>query len=77
LAGADGGSSGEIQTYAGLAQKIGRPTATPVVVRANRANQSSILIPSHRVIGADGNLTVYNGGLWRKRSLIDLELQYK
>jgi len=69
--------AGKIQTYAGLAQKIGRPTATRAVVRANRANQSSILIPSHRVIGADGNLTGYNGGLWRKRSLVDLELRYK
>jgi AraC family transcriptional regulator of adaptative response/methylated-DNA-[protein]-cysteine methyltransferase len=69
--------AGKIHPYAGLAQKIGRPTATRAVVRANHANQSSILIPSHRVIGADGNLTGYNGGLWSKRSLIDLELQYK
>ena len=69
--------AGQIQTYAGLAQKIGRPTATRAVARANGANQISILIPCHRVIGADGNLTGYGGGLWRKRKLIDLELQYK
>ena len=69
--------AGEIQTYAGLAQDIGRPTATRAVARANGANQISILIPCHRIIGADGNLTGYGGGLWRKRKLIDLELQYK
>ena len=69
--------AGEIQTYAGLAQKIGRPTATRAFARANGANQISILIPCHRVIGADGNLSGYGRGLWRKRKLIDLELQYK
>jgi len=69
--------AGGIQTYAGLAQDIGRPTATRAVARANGANQISILIPCHRIIGADGNLTGYGGGLWRKRKLIDLELQYK
>ena len=69
--------AGEIQTYAGLAQEIGRPSATRAVARANDANQISIRIPCHRVIGADGNLTGYGGGLWRKRKLIDLELQYK
>ena len=55
--------AGEIQTYAGLAQKIGRPTATRAFARANGANQISILIPCHRVIGADGNLTGYGHGL--------------
>ncbi len=69
--------AGEIQTYAGLGQKIGRPTATRAVARANGANQISILIPCQRVIGADGNLTGYGRVLWRKRKLIDLELQYK
>ena len=69
--------AGEIQTYAGLAQDIGRPTATRAVARANGANQISILIPCHRIIGADGNLTGYGGRLLRKRKLIDLELQYK
>ena len=69
--------AGEIQTYTGLGQKIGRPTATRAVARANGANQISILIPCQRVIGADGNLTGYGRVLWRKRKLIDLELQYK
>jgi AraC family transcriptional regulator of adaptative response/methylated-DNA-[protein]-cysteine methyltransferase len=77
LAGADGGSGGENSNLRWTGKKIGRPTATRAVVRANRANQVSILIPSHRVISADGNLTGYNGGLWRKHNLIDLELRYK
>ena len=69
--------AGEIQTYAGLAQDINRPSATRAVARANGANQILILIPCHRIIGADGNLTGCGGGLWRKRKLIDLELQCK
>jgi AraC family transcriptional regulator of adaptative response/methylated-DNA-[protein]-cysteine methyltransferase len=52
-------------------------TATRAVARANGANQIAILIPCHRIIGADGNLTGYGGGLWRKRKLIDLERQYR
>lgn len=69
--------AGQIQTYAGLANQMNHPTATRAVARANGANQIAIIIPCHRIIGADGNLTGYGGGLWRKRKLIDLERQYK
>jgi AraC family transcriptional regulator, regulatory protein of adaptative response / methylated-DNA-[protein]-cysteine methyltransferase len=43
------------------------------VARANGMNRISILIPCHRVIGKDGQLTGYGGGLWRKRLLLELE----
>jgi AraC family transcriptional regulator of adaptative response/methylated-DNA-[protein]-cysteine methyltransferase len=69
--------TGHIQTYAALAEQMGQPNATRAVARANGANQIAILIPCHRIIGADGNLTGYGGGLWRKRKLIDLERQYR
>ena len=69
--------AGHIQTYAALAKQMNQPTATRAVARANGANQIAILIPCHRIIGADGNLTGYGGGLWRKRKLIDLERQYR
>lgn len=69
--------TGQIQTYAGLAERMNRPTATRAVARANGANQIAIMIPCHRIIGADGSLTGYGGGLWRKQKLIDLERQYR
>jgi AraC family transcriptional regulator of adaptative response/methylated-DNA-[protein]-cysteine methyltransferase len=47
------------------------------VARANGANQIAIIIPCHRVIGADGSLTGYGGGLWRKQKLIEIEAQYR
>ena len=65
--------AGETRTYGQIAQSIGRPKATRAVARANGANQIAILIPCHRVIGADGTLTGYGGGLWRKDRLISLE----
>jgi AraC family transcriptional regulator of adaptative response/methylated-DNA-[protein]-cysteine methyltransferase len=68
--------AGQTISYAQLAQTIGRPTATRAVARANGANQIAIMIPCHRVIGADGSLTGYGGGLWRKEKLIRLEHQY-
>ena len=64
---------GETRSYGDLAHILGRPTATRAVARANGANQIAIVIPCHRVIGADGSLTGYGGGLWRKRWLIDHE----
>jgi AraC family transcriptional regulator of adaptative response/methylated-DNA-[protein]-cysteine methyltransferase len=69
--------AGQIQTYAALAKQMDHPSATRAVARANGANQIAIMIPCHRIIGADGNLTGYGGGLWRKRKLIDLEMQYR
>jgi len=66
---------GETRSYSQLAAQIGRPDATRAVARANGANQIAILIPCHRVIGADGGLTGYGGGIWRKEKLITLEQQ--
>lgn len=60
-------------SYGDLSETLGNPNATRAVARANDANQIAILIPCHRVIGADGSLTGYAGGLWRKRALLALE----
>ena len=46
------------------------------VGRANGDNRLSIIVPCHRVIGADGTLTGYGGGLWRKQKLLDHEREY-
>ncbi|SFJ02162.1 methylated-DNA--[protein]-cysteine S-methyltransferase [Albimonas pacifica] len=62
--------SGATRSYAQVAARIGRPTATRAVAAANGANPIAVLIPCHRVIGADGTLTGYGGGLWRKRALL-------
>lgn len=64
---------GETISYEQLAHKIGQPTAVRAVARANGSNRISIIIPCHRVIGKDGELTGYGGGLWRKRLLLELE----
>jgi AraC family transcriptional regulator of adaptative response/methylated-DNA-[protein]-cysteine methyltransferase len=68
--------AGETRSYSALAQTLGNPAAVRAVARANGANQIAIIIPCHRVIGADGRLTGYAGGLWRKQKLIDLERAY-
>lgn len=64
---------GETISYQELANRIGQPSAVRAVARANGSNRISILIPCHRVIGKDGELTGYGGGLWRKRLLLALE----
>jgi methylated-DNA-[protein]-cysteine S-methyltransferase len=64
---------GETTTYAELARRIGRPTAIRAVGAANGANPVSIVIPCHRVIGSNGTLTGYGGGLEAKRFLLELE----
>ena len=64
---------GATRSYSEIAAAIGRPTATRAVARANGANQLALVVPCHRVIGADGSLTGYGGGLWRKQKLIELE----
>ncbi len=61
------------RSYADIAAAIGKPSAVRAVAAANGANQVAIVIPCHRVIGADGLLTGYGGGLWRKRWLIEHE----
>ena len=64
---------GETISYAELARRVGQPNAVRAAARANGTNRISILIPCHRVIGSDGKLTGYGGGLWRKRLLLQLE----
>lgn len=64
---------GETRSYSQIAKTIGRPSAVRAVARANGANPIAIVVPCHRVIGADGSLTGYGGGLWRKRWLITHE----
>ncbi len=64
---------GETISYESLAERIGQPTAMRAVATANGMNRLAILIPCHRVIGKDGSLTGYGGGLWRKRLLLELE----
>lgn len=64
---------GESVSYQSLARAIGNPKAVRAVGRANGMNRIAILIPCHRVIGADGELTGYGGGLWRKDWLLKHE----
>ena len=64
---------GSTTSYARLAESIGQPTAIRAVARANGDNRIAIIIPCHRVIGSDGQLVGYGGGLWRKRRLLQLE----
>ncbi|THD34516.1 MAG: methylated-DNA--[protein]-cysteine S-methyltransferase [Sphingomonas sp.] len=64
---------GETRTYAEIAAQVGRPTACRAVGAANGKNPISIIAPCHRVIGSDGSLTGFAGGLEGKRYLLDLE----
>ncbi|MBC2189609.1 bifunctional transcriptional activator/DNA repair enzyme AdaA [Listeria booriae] len=65
--------AGTTSTYGQLAVKIGNPKAVRAVARANGANQLSILVPCHRIIGRNGDLTGYGGGLARKEWLLKHE----
>ncbi len=64
---------GEMRSYAAIAKEIGQAGAMRAVGRANGDNRIAIIIPCHRVIGSDGELTGYAGGLWRKKYLLSLE----
>jgi methylated-DNA-[protein]-cysteine S-methyltransferase len=64
---------GETRSYAEVARAIGHPDACRAVGRANGRNPIAVVIPCHRVIGSDGSLTGYGGGLPLKRFLLDLE----
>jgi methylated-DNA-[protein]-cysteine S-methyltransferase len=64
---------GETVSYGEIARRIGDPTAPRAVGLANGRNPIAVIVPCHRVIGADGSLTGYGGGLERKRFLLDLE----
>lgn len=65
--------AGQRTHYGRLAEQLGRPTASRAVARANGANVLALLIPCHRVVGADGSLVGYGGGPWRKRWLLEHE----
>lgn len=64
---------GETESYGEVAARIGSPSASRAVGLANGRNPISIIVPCHRVIGADGSLTGYGGGIERKTILLDLE----
>jgi methylated-DNA-[protein]-cysteine S-methyltransferase len=64
---------GETRTYGQIAQAVGRPAASRAVGAANGRNPISIIAPCHRVVGADGSLTGFAGGLDAKRFLLGLE----
>lgn len=68
---------GETWSYGKLAANIGKPGASRAVGLANGRNPIGIIVPCHRVIGADGSLTGYGGGLDRKRLLLDLERRHR
>jgi methylated-DNA-[protein]-cysteine S-methyltransferase len=65
---------GETESYGELAERIGSPGGARAVGLANGRNPIAIVLPCHRVVGSDGSLTGYGGGLDRKRQLLDLEL---
>lgn len=67
---------GQTRSYAEVARLMGRPTAVRAVARANATNPIAIIIPCHRVIGSDGTLTGYAGGLDRKRWLLAHETRW-
>ena len=64
---------GETRSYGYIAEQIGSPGASRAVGLANGRNPIGIIVPCHRVIGANGSLTGYGGGLERKRILLELE----
>lgn len=64
---------GTVISYGEMARRLGNPKAMRAVGLANGRNPISIIVPCHRVIGADGSLTGYGGGLPRKRALLSLE----
>ena len=64
---------GAVVSYGEIASVIGKPKACRAVGSANGRNPIAIIIPCHRVIGSDGRLTGYGGGLWRKEWLIEHE----
>lgn len=64
---------GTTRSYQEQAHILGNPKAVRAVANANGLNKISILIPCHRVIGSDGKLTGYGGGIWRKQKLLELE----
>ncbi len=68
---------GETISYGELARRVGNPSAVRAVGLANGRNPITIIVPCHRVIGADGSLTGYGGGLERKAWLLDHETAHR
>jgi methylated-DNA-[protein]-cysteine S-methyltransferase len=67
---------GETASYGEIAAELGRPDAVRAVGSTNGRNPIAVIIPCHRVIGADGSLVGYGGGLPRKRLLLELEAEH-
>ncbi|MFD9895369.1 methylated-DNA--[protein]-cysteine S-methyltransferase [Amycolatopsis sp. NPDC059027] len=67
---------GETRSYGRLADLLGKPSASRAVGLANGKNPIGIIVPCHRVVGANGSLTGYGGGLDRKRYLLDFEQEH-
>ncbi|RLC24505.1 MAG: cysteine methyltransferase [Deltaproteobacteria bacterium] len=68
---------GETRSYIHIAKKLGDPKKLRAVGNANGKNPVSIIVPCHRVIGTDGKLVGYGGGLWRKKWLLEHEQKFK
>ncbi len=64
---------GETETYLGLTERLGDPNAIRAVAAANGANAISVFVPCHRIVGSDGKMTGYAGGINTKRKLLELE----
>jgi methylated-DNA-[protein]-cysteine S-methyltransferase len=67
---------GETKSYLQISKILGDVSAIRAVANANGQNRISIIIPCHRVIGSNGNLTGYAGGIWRKKWLLDHEQKF-
>ncbi len=67
---------GETRSYQQQTNRMGNPKAIRAVASANGKNPIAIVIPCHRIIGSDGSLTGYAGGLWRKKWLLDHEAKH-
>jgi AraC family transcriptional regulator of adaptative response/methylated-DNA-[protein]-cysteine methyltransferase len=67
---------GQTRSYGDIAEVIGQPEKSREVGQANGANKISIVVPCHRVIGSEGSLVGYGGGIWRKKWLLDHERRY-
>ena len=68
---------GETASYGEVAEKIGNPFASRAVGQANARNPIPIVIPCHRVVGTNGTLTGFGGGIEVKQALLDLEQRYR
>ena len=67
---------GRTASYGEIARVVGRPAASRAVGAANGQNPIAVIIPCHRIVGADGGLTGYGGGLWRKEWLLAHERRH-